>query len=252
MSLTGVGAIAGVPLALAGAGVGASGGIIVGGGIIGETIAKNKQLEDATKHLQEDYFHSMKLRILIGRAAKSKQFANEVNLPVQDAASMLTVLGRLAKAATTSVALAKAITAGAARGIATAGLHVAGITISAVLIPVDLIQLISSSVKIHCKSKSQVVEETEKLADLLEDELLNLLKAKNYKLVEVKKQGHSLLVALHESSVEVIKEKTLQNIRANQVVIADCAGPKIDPVTEKMLAKYLTWTGNGGKEKKMK
>ena len=260
MSLTGIGAIAGVPLALAGAGVGAAGGITVGGSIIGETVAKNKQLQDAAKYLKADHSNSMQLRIIIGRAAKDRKFANEINFPVQDAANMLTMLGHLAKAATTSAALAKAIAAGAARGVATAGLHVAGLAISAVLIPFDLIQLIISSVKIHRKDKSRVVKEIEELADHLEDELLKLLKEKNYQLLEVKipddgNQEHSLLIAVNGSSLEEINADpnfSFRNIHANQVVIADCIGREIDPVIVQRVIKYLTWTGNGGKEKKMK
>ena len=258
MSLTGIGAIAGVPLAMAGAGVGAAGGLTVGGGIIGETVAKTKELEDATKYLQEDYFHSMQLRILITRAAKSPEFAKKLNFQIQDAASMLMVFGRLAKAATASVALAKAIAAGAARGVATAGLHIAGMVISAVLIPIDLTQLILSSVKIHRKQKSQVVKETEELADHLEDELFNLLKEKNYKLfedtrIDNKKQKHSLLLAVSEvSEKEINSNVSFENIHKNQVVIADSVGSEIDQELHKKACNYLTWTGNGGNERKMK
>ena len=44
MFLTAIGAVAGVSLALAGAAVGGMGELVVGGGIIRETISKNKQL----------------------------------------------------------------------------------------------------------------------------------------------------------------------------------------------------------------
>ena len=50
--------------------------------------------------------------------------------------------------------------------------------LSALLIPVDLYQLIVNSVKIHQKSKSEVVKNTEKLTDYLQRELWFLLKDK--------------------------------------------------------------------------
>ena len=254
MSLTGIGAIAGIPLALVGAGVGTVGGLTVGGGIIGETIAKNKQLQGASKHLQADYFHSMQLRILIGRAANSEDFADKLNFPIQDAASMLFLLGRFAKFATTSTALAKAIAVGVARGTATAGLHIAGMVISAVLIPVDLVQLILSSVKIHRKDKSEVVINTEKLADDLENELFFLLKDKGYTLVEInrfdnERQGHTLLLAVEGSSAKEVSANSnvsLEDIHANHVVIADCIGEEIEPVLYENLIKK--WTDEGGNQ----
>ena len=254
MSLTGIGTVAGVPLALAGAAVGGVGGLTVGGGIIGETISKNKQLKDASKHLQADYFHSMQLRILIGRAANSEDFAKKLNCQVHDAASMLFLLGRFAKFATTSTALAKAIAAGVARGTATAGLHIAGMVLSAVLIPVDLYQLIVNSIKIHRKSKSEVVKNTEKLADDLECELWFLLKDKGYTLVELERldneeQKHSLLVAVEESSVgEVLVNPyiSLEDIYVKQVVIADYVSEEMDSALyEKLLTK---WISHGGIE----
>ena len=254
MSLTGIGAIAGIPLALVGAGVGTVGGLTVGGGIIGETVAKNKQLQGASKHLQADYFHSMQLRILIGRAANNEDFADKLNFPIQDAASMLFLLGRFAKFATTSTALAKAIAVGVARGTATAGLHIAGMVISAVLIPVDLVQLILSSVKIHRKNKSEVVINTEKLADDLESELFFLLKDKGYTLVEInrfdsERQGHTLLLAVEGSSAKEISANSnisLEDIHTNHVVIADCIGEEIDPLLYEKLIKK--WTDEGGNE----
>ena len=54
MSLTDIGATVGVPLAVAGAVVGSIGGLTVSGGIVRETLVKNKQLQSASKHFQAD------------------------------------------------------------------------------------------------------------------------------------------------------------------------------------------------------
>ena len=171
MSLTGFGAIAELPFAVAGAVVGRVGGLTVSGGIMRETLVKNKQLESASKHLQADYFHSMQLRILIGRVANNANFAKKLNFQVTYAASTLNVISRFAKLRTTSAVLAKVIATVVGRATGMVGLHIAGTVISALLIPVDLIQLIVSSVKLHQRSRSEVVINTEKIADDLENEL---------------------------------------------------------------------------------
>jgi len=238
LSLTGVGAIVGVPLALSGAAVGGVGGLTVGGGIIGEALAKNKHLTNANLYLQADYFGSMQLRILIGRASKNEKFAKQMDLRVQDAASMLGVIGRIAKFGTTTAALAKAVAAGVGRGVANAGLHIAGMVISALLIPIDIYQMITSSVKIHRKDKSKVVQEVEALANVLEDELLPLLKEKNYKLVEISRVDderirHSMLLAIEENIYDDVianSNKSVIDIEKNHVVIIDEIGDSIDPI----------------------
>lgn len=80
LSITGagVGVGVGVPLAVTGAVIGSVGGLTVSGGIIREKVVQNKQLQSASKHLQADYFHSMQLRILFGRAASSHDFAKKL------------------------------------------------------------------------------------------------------------------------------------------------------------------------------
>ena len=217
MSLTGFGAIAGLPLAVAGAVVGSVGGLTVSGGIMRETLVKNKQLQSASKHLQAHYFHSMQLRILIGRST------------------------------TTSAALAKVTAAGVARATGTVGLHIRGIVISALLIPVDLIQLIVSSVNLDLRSKSEVVINTEKIADDLENELWFLLKDKSYTLAQLERfdderQKQMLFIAGERNSVEEVSANSnysLKEVYANQIIIADFIGEEIDPVLcEKLLTKW--------------
>ena len=200
MSLTDIGATAGVPLAVAGAVVGSIGGLTVSGGIVRETLVKNKQLQSASKHFQADYFHSMQLRILIGRAANNQDFAKKLNFQFTNSASTLNVISRFAKLGTTSAALAKAVAAGVARAAGTVGLHIAGIVISGLLIPVDFFQLIINLVKLHRRIKSEVLINTEKIADDLENELWFLLKDKSYTLAKLEryddeKQKHMLFIA---------------------------------------------------------
>lgn len=125
--------------------------------------------------------------------------------------------------------------------------------LSALLIPVDLYQLIVNSVKIHQKSKSEVVKNTEKLTDYLQRELWFLLKDKGYALVVLERldkeeKKHSLLVTVEESSVReslVNPYISLEDIYVKKVVIADYISEEIDPVLyEKLLTKWISHGGN--------
>ena len=62
--------------------------------------------------------------------------------------------------------------------------------IAAVLVPIDIAQIVVSSIKIHNKTKSAVVKEMEEQADVLQNELWNILKDKKYAVMKVKTQIH--------------------------------------------------------------
>ena len=226
LSLTGVGAVAGVPLALAGGGVGGVGGLVVGGGILGEIIAKNSELKDANFYLQSDYFHSMQIRILIGRAAHDKSFAERLNVSVQDAVGFVSIAGRTAKFSVTTANFVKCFATGVARGAGTAGLHIAGIAISAVLIPLDLYQMITNSIRVHNREKAEIAMKLEEIVKDLRLGLFSILKSENYELVELErkddqKQKHSFLLAVNKSEIEsdVKFNPSLEEIEKNNVVI---------------------------------
>lgn len=253
ISLTGVGAIVGVSLLAAGSSLAGAGEITLGGGKTHEIAAKKKQLEGPSKHLQADYFNFMQLKILVGRATNDENFANKCNIPIHDAESALGVLGEIVNIADNIITIASSNISG---GDTSTGLNIAGIVTSAVSIPIDLIQLIESSIKLHRKDKSAVVKYMEKLADDLENELWLLLKDKGYTLVEIEQydkenRKHCLLLAVEENSVHENSEKvnvSLEDIYKNQVVIADCIGEEIDPLLyEKLLTK---WASEGENEKK--
>ena len=189
----------------------------------------------------------MQLRILIGRAANNQDFAKKLNFQFTYAASTLNVISRFAKLGTTSAALAKAVAAGVTRATGTVGLHITGIVISGLLIPVDFFQLIINSVKLHRRIKSEVVINTEKIADGLENELWFLLKDKSYTLAKLEryddeKQKHILFIAGERNSVEEISgnsDFSLKEIYTNQIIVADFIREEIDPVLcEKLLSKW--------------
>lgn len=210
----------------------------MGGGVAVEAIMKNKHLKDANDHLNADYFGAIQLRIILGRAAKNPKFANQIDFPTQDAASLIGILGRIAKFGTASVAFGRAIAAGLARGVTSAGLHIAGIVISAALIPVDVYQLITSSIKIHKKEKSEVAANVERLASDLEVELFKLLKDRDYSLVELNRfddnqNQHTLLLANQQDENEnEVNNNSYEDIMKNHVVLLDLVGDEDDSYLE--------------------
>ena len=247
LSLTGVGAVVGIPIAITGATVGGIGGLAVGGSIIGEAIAKNKKLEGANKHLQEDYFHSMQIRILIGRAARDEKYARYIGLPLQDAFSMLALLGRFAKFGTATASVVRAAAVGVIRGAGTAGLHIAGMVIAAALIPIDITQMVMSSMKIHNKTKSEVVKDMEKLAANLENELYALLREKNYIVTELERFDseaikHWMLVAVETGDINNAMTKSnlsIEDIEKTYVLIYQSEQPINGAVYEKIFQVWL-------------
>ena len=179
LCLTGAGAVAGVPLLVAGSSVGIGGGLTVAGSIVVESLLKSHRLEGINEHLQRDYFKSVQLRILIGRAAVDPKFASRLGLPSEDATSLVALLPRAAKLTGTGVLCANAAARVLTRG-ATAGMHVAGIICAGILIPIDLWQLVESSLKLHHRDVSRMIEAMLRFVSDLEEQLRELLRERGY------------------------------------------------------------------------
>ena len=86
LTATGVGAIAGVPLMIAGPAVGGFGSITVGGACIGEVIKKILKLKEVTKVLNDDRFQSIRIAVMITRARREDEIANGIGVSQEDAA----------------------------------------------------------------------------------------------------------------------------------------------------------------------
>lgn len=219
------------------------GKITLAGGIIHERVAKKKQMEGSSNHLQADYFNFIQLKILIGRAASDENFANKCNIPIHEPETALDALGEIVKVADNIINITSSNISGGATGTAST-------------IPIDVFQLNESSNELRQEDKSAVVKYIEKLADALENELWLLLKCKGYTLVKIQRHDkenrkHCLLLAVEENSLHEVSENvnvSLEDIYANHVVIADCSGKEIDPLLhKKLLAK---WEGEEGNKKK--
>lgn len=254
LSLTGVGAVAGVPLALSGAAVGGVGGLAVGGGIIGEIVAKNKQLENANSFLQSDFFHSMQLTILFGRAARNGKIAQQFNIKSEDAASFVSIMGRSVKVGVATANLIKTSAIGVARGVGTAGLHVAGIVIAATLIPLDLFQMIQSAIRVHNKEKAEKAVELEETAKELESQLIPVLKDRDYKIINIEKfddeqKKHALLLAVRQrskyedldvSDLLIGSNMSFEEIEKEHVILLDTLGDDLDKESFESILDKIT------------
>jgi len=234
---------------MAGAAVGGVGGLVVGGGVIGEMIAKNNELKGANEHFRQDYFHSMQLRILLGRAAQNPNFAERFNIKLEDAAGFASFIGRAAKVGVATGNLVKSISIGVARGVGTVGLHVAGIVISVALVPIDLFQMIQSALRIHSKEKAEIAVDLENIAADLETELIPILKEREYELVKMErfdneKKKHCLLLAIEKSSYERMSNNpskiSYDSVKNKHVVLLDHIGETlIDETYQRVVDKWI-------------
>ena len=183
LSLTGVGAIVGAPLGISGAVIAGTGGLATGITIIIENVLKKNGIDEIERHLQEDNFRSEQIKVLLGRAAQDSNFAKAWKINHQDAASFVALIPRALKvglATAAGVRAAIAMSAGVARAAGTTGLHVAGLVFAAALIPIDLAQMIVSSIKIHHNRPSEIVQTIFNAADNLDVELKLFLVAGHY------------------------------------------------------------------------
>ena len=170
LSLTGVGAVAGVPLAATGFGLAAAGGVTAGVTMVVEGILKKIGIDEIQEELQRDYFKAEQLKVLLYRAANDSHFARRLNIYGLDIVYIGSLIPRMTKLGLTTAAGIR-IAFGIGRAATTTALHVAGLVFAAALIPLDIAQLIISSIKIHKKEPSKVVQDISDLADVLEKEL---------------------------------------------------------------------------------
>ena len=204
---------------------------------------KNKKLQGANDHLNADYFGTIQLRIILGRAAKDPKLAKKVEISSQEAINLVVVFGRLAKLSVTSLGLARAYVTGLASGLSMTTLRVFGIVISAALIPFDMYHLITSSIKMHSKEKSKVIKDVESLADELEDGLFHLLKDKQHIIVELKRfddnqKQHTLLLARPNESKDDEDNITYEDAVKNHIILLDEVSDKKKQVFERLKVKW--------------
>ena len=183
LSLSGIGVIFGAPLAVSGAVIGGAGGLTTGITVVVENILRKNGIDEIEHHLEEDYFQSEQMKVLLSRASQDIDFARKWSINPQDAIGFVALIPRALKVGLATAAGARAaiaLSTGAARAAASSGLHVGGLLFSAALIPIDFAQMIVSSIKIHHKQPSEIVQTIFTRADNLDIELQLFLMTGNY------------------------------------------------------------------------
>ena len=199
LSLTGVGLIVAIPLEIAGAAIATAGGVTSIGAIVTESVMKKLGIKSIEEDLQMDYFRSQQINILLCRASKDASLAkkwrsqNVVNLGgfiaklakvgVAVGGSALTI-GARTVSRTVAIGTSRTVTVPSAAIVCTgtavsAGLHIAGLTFAAVIIPLDLWIMIRSSIRVHKKKPSAVIRDMRIISSTLEEELNQYLENKN-------------------------------------------------------------------------
>eukprot|EP00794_Sanderia_malayensis_P004828 gene4828-5460_t len=220
LSLTGVGAMVGVPLGIAGGAISATGGVAIGVTVMVENILRKLDVNKMQRDLTKDYFRAEQVTVILARASTDANFARLWKINQVDAVSFMSLVPRITKvglATAAGVRTAMGIATEALRGAGTAGLHVAGIAFAAVLIPVDLAQMIYSSLKLHKNKISPVIDEILQIAEQLEIEQKLYLISGNYlqlvHCIDTMGNSHWAYLAVDPSKLqEFLQERELNNI----------------------------------------
>ena len=179
LSLSGVGAAVGVPLAITGAAIGAAGGATTGISATVEGVLKRNNIKAVQENLNIDRFKAVQIRTLLGRAAQCTELAKAWHIDSALLFGAGRVLPGLAKFGVTTAAGAD-MAFGISRAAATAGLHVAGLVLAGAVIPLDLTQMIISSIRIHKKDPSKAIKDLKDIANRLEHKLRKYLIEQEY------------------------------------------------------------------------
>ena len=179
LALTGVGAVVGVPLAIAGASIGAAGGATTGISAVVEATLKRKGLKEVQEDLDMDRLRSEQVVTLLQRASENPELAALWKIDPMLLANVGRAVPALAKVGVTSAAGAETAF-GVLRASAGTSFHIFALALAAALIPLDLGQLIISSIKVHKKKPSVVVKRLIDIADRLEDDLRGYLVKEGY------------------------------------------------------------------------
>ena len=196
LTLTGIGATVGVPMAITGAAIGAAGGATTGISAVVEASLQRRGLKEVQEDMDKDRSLAGQTLTLLERASNDPEVLRRWNIDPALVANLSRVLPGFAKVGITS-AVGVQVALGLLRTTATTGLHVAGLALAGAVIPFDLGQMIISSIKIHKKEPSTVVKELNDLADGLEHELRHYLVAEDLFRLIYTTDGYCAYMLIH-------------------------------------------------------
>jgi len=244
LSFTGVGAFVGVPLAITGAGVGAAGGATTGiSAVVGAVLQKNG-VQEVQEDLQLYYFKSEQIKVILVRAAKNPNFAKKWNIHASHLIDVGKVIPRLVKLGVTTAAGVR-VSLGIGRATTTTGLHVAGFVLAASVIPLDLAQMIISSIRIHKKEPSNVVKDILDLADSLEKQLrLFLIEGGYFQFINTN-DGQWAYIRVHARKLnqfrnELVHGYTLAQLEGYGVIVEKGEGEVPSDIEKKMQDEWYS------------
>ena len=123
-----------------------------------EYISRKRNLKRINMRLQLDNFLSEQLLTMANRAKQDHTIATAWDLSFLNALGFACVLPNVAKIGVTSLAGVRTV-AVVGSGVAKASLAGVGIVFSAAMIPIDIVQLVHNTLKVHSKTPSKLVDE---------------------------------------------------------------------------------------------
>jgi hypothetical protein len=237
-----------VPLSLAGMGLATAGGITSGGAIVVESLLKKQGIENVQDDLNKDYFRAQQIKILLSRAAVDTKLAQKWKFRGFDIVHLGGLIARTAKLGLTATAgiraFAQATAMGIGRATTTTGLHVAGLVFAAALIPLDIMQLIVSSIRLHRNKPSKVIQDVIDISDRLEKEMKIFLIDGNYLHLVHTADSKWCYIAIYASKMKDFEssnqcEMTLSEFKSIGDVIEEGEGPTVPD--EKISKTHEEW-----------
>ena len=199
MCLTGFGAFIGIPLAITGSAVATAG--TKTGRFVETVLQENGVQED----LQLDYFKSEQIKVILVRGALNPDFAERLQINGTDFLNAGNIIPRLVKlGVTTAAGVRMALVKG--RAATSAGLHIGGLVLAAAVIPLDLAQMIISSIRDHRKKLSEVVQDVVNLANSLEIQLRLFLVGEGYLQFFHTTDGQWAYIQIHARHIERFRD----------------------------------------------
>ena len=236
LSSTGIGSVIGVPLSIAGMGLATAGGITSGGAIVIESLLKKQGIESIQEDLNKDYFRAQQIKILLSRAAVDTNLAKKWKFGGFDIVKLGGLIARTARLGLTATAgiraLAQATAMGIGRATTTTGLHITGLVFAAALIPLDIMQMIVSSIRIHKNKPSKVIQDVINVSDRLEKEMKIFLIDGGYLHLVHTVDNKWCYIAIYATEMKNFEnsnqcEMTLEDIKRLGDVIEEGDGPII-------------------------
>ena len=157
-----------------GVGITAAGGVTAGGSALVESLLSKSNVKIVQKALDDDRKLVEKIKELlrkINRASEIEQVYFKAGSATMAIASTMKTTATAAYKIGKSASVNGGETLFKTLGNAAKGFHIAGLTLSIVLIPVDVYSLVTTSMDVHKGSIPDVVKDIRKTADDLEAEL---------------------------------------------------------------------------------